>query len=769
MNGFPPPGGAPPSSWNAVKTDDGKEYYYNAVTNQTTWEKPDELKDEVERGIVGTPWAIHLSDGKRYFAHTETKETTWTIPDAVQQNIDRAKASQPPQRAPPPGHGSWAAGPLQYPSYENRRNERDDYHADRRDRNHDRNREHERYDGGDRPNINFSTAGDLHFSSPQEAEAAFLKVLKQIKVQPDWKWEQAVRAGIKDPNWRAIAEPEKREDAFIKYCEDLRLQEKNREKDRQTKLRADFTAMLRSHPEIVYYTRWKTALPIIEDETIFRSAKDETERRALFEEYIVSLRKAHEEREAEDRKTALAKVMQLLEGLDLDPFDRWQTAHEKLQNSMEFNELQPLPTIDVLNQFERHAKRLQREYNDRVQKERKIQHRVERKNRDAFVGLLRELQDQGKLRAGTKWKEIHPIIKDDPRFTAMLGQNGSSPLDLFWDALEVEEIKFRRVRRWALEVLEVQQFEVTQGTLFEEFADVMRSDPRTATIDDESIRAIWNYVLDKVKKRDEDMRRAEEHKERHHMENLRSAIKRLRPAVSVSDTWDVVRPRIEQTSEYRALRSDRLRVAVFDRHISRLKDKDQEKRHDDRDRDRDRRDRDREYRNGHADSHRRPRTRTRSVENDPYAAERRQAQQEREARYRPSDGTGPSRSQRRDDDRYDRSRRSPVGDHYGQERRAREAEREHREHERSWVSRADPNDTGVGSLDYGDGGGRTLSGRRRRDSNEEALRRDRDNKRPRYTPRVESKSKTPVPDPAKKEEEDRALRSGSEEGEIEEV
>lgn len=40
--------------------------------------------------------------------------------------------------------------------------------------------------------------------------------------------------------------------------------------------------------------------------------------------------------------------------------------------------------------------------------------------------------------------------------------------------------------------------------------------------------------------------------------------------------------------------------------------------------------------------------------------------------------------------------------------------------------------------------------------------------RPRYTPRVESKSKTPVPDPVKKEEEDRALRSGSEEGEIEE-
>lgn len=48
MNGYPPPMGMPASAWRAVKTADGKEYYHNAATNATTWEKPDELKDEVE-------------------------------------------------------------------------------------------------------------------------------------------------------------------------------------------------------------------------------------------------------------------------------------------------------------------------------------------------------------------------------------------------------------------------------------------------------------------------------------------------------------------------------------------------------------------------------------------------------------------------------------------------------------------------------------------------------------------------------------------------
>lgn len=245
--------------------------------------------------------------------------------------------------------------------------------------------------------------------------------------------------------------------------------------------------------------------------------------------------------------------------------------------------------------------------------------------------------------------------------------------------------------------------------------------------------------------------------------------------MSVSDDWEAVRPRVEKTDEYRALKSDTLREMAFDKFMARLKEKESERRDDRRDRDRsrrgdrdrDRRDRDREYRNGHSDSHRRHRTRTRSPEHDPYAAERRRAVQDREARYRNSDSTGLSplpRRDRRDDDRYERSRRGSIGDHYGRERREREVERE-----RSYVSRADPRESTVSLLDYGDSGGRTSSTRRRRDSEESSSRRDRDIKRARYSPRADPKSKTPAPESsAKKEEDDRALRSGSEEGEIEE-
>ncbi|KAJ4352873.1 U1 snRNP protein [Ascochyta clinopodiicola] len=780
MNGYPPPMGMPAPAWRAVKTADGKEYYHNAATNATTWEKPDELKDDVERAIEGTGWARQLTaEGKAYYYHKDTRQTTWTVPDAVQDKINQAQANMPPQR-PPAGPSGWAAGPAQLPpSNDFRRPERDEYRPERRDRDRERDRDRDRdFDrereggfGGDRPRVEFSTGSELQFSSAQEAEAAFVKVLKQMKVQPDWEWVQAVRAGVKDPNWRAIPEPEKREEAFKRYCEDLRAQEKNKEQERQAKLRSDFTAMLRSHPEIKYYTRWRTALPIIEEETIFRSAKDDNERRQLFEEYIVTLKKAHEEDEAESRKSALDEVLGLMRSLDLEPFTRWQTAEAKLEQKDEFNseKFQTLTRMDVLNQFERHIRQLQRDHNDRVQAERRVKHRVERKNRDAFMTLLNELRDSGKLRYGTKWKDIHSLIENEPRYTAMLGQSGSSPVDLFWDALEEETGKFRTLRRYALDVLESQRFEVTTATPVEQFLSVMRKDPRTANIDEQSMHDIYSYILEKVKKREEDERKIEESDERHAVDRLRSVIKRLEPPVELQDTWEVVRPRVEKTDEFRALKSDTLRESAFDKYMQRLKDKESERRdrsrRDDRNRSRDRRDRgdrDREYRNG--DSHRRDRhrTRTRSPEHDPYAAERRRAQQDREARYRDTERTGlspPRRRDVRDDDRYER-RRTPTGDHYGRERREREVERE-----RTYVSRADPREGSV-SLDYGDGTGRAAPSRRRRESDASTSRRD--VKRPRYSPRPDprGKSKTPVPEPIK--EEDRALRSGSEEGEIEE-
>lgn len=51
------------SEWTEYKTADGKTYYYNNRTLESTWEKPQELKEK------GTFFLIQLYSGQNCFDH----------------------------------------------------------------------------------------------------------------------------------------------------------------------------------------------------------------------------------------------------------------------------------------------------------------------------------------------------------------------------------------------------------------------------------------------------------------------------------------------------------------------------------------------------------------------------------------------------------------------------------------------------------------------------------------------------------------------------
>ena len=277
-------------------------------------------------------------------------------------------------------------------------------------------------------------------------------------MQPDWTWEQTLRAIVKDPQFRAIKDPRDRKTAFEKYCNDVIVQDKERAKERFTKLRADFATMLKSHPEIKHYTRWKTARPMIEGETIFRSTNDEGERRQLFDDYVAELRKAHKEQQVTLRKSAMDGLIELLPKLDLEPYTRWSEAQSTIESTPTFQQeekYKSLSKYDILTVFQNHVKALERKFNDTRQDEKNGKLRKERQNRDKFNALLKELKDDGKIKAGTKWSQIYPLIENDGRYIAMAGQPGSTPMDLFWDMVEEEERALRGTRNNVLDVIDV--------------------------------------------------------------------------------------------------------------------------------------------------------------------------------------------------------------------------------------------------------------------------------------------------------------------------
>ena len=583
-----------------------------------------------------------------------------------------------------------------------------------------------------------------------------------------------MRATIKDPQYRALKDPKDRKAAFEKYAVEVRAQEKDRAKERLAKLRADFSTMLKSHPEIKHYTRWKTARPIIERETIFRSTNDDTERRQLFEEYIIELKKSNVERETATRKSAMDELVSILKGLDLEPYTRWSEAHSIIQSSERFSgddKFKTLTKSDILTAFENHIKSLERTFNDERQREKTSKARKERQQRDRFLDLLQELKAAGKIRAGTKWMNILPEIESDTRFTALLGQPGSTPLDLFWDMVEEEERALRLVRNDVYDVLDDKRFEITPKSTLAEFLDVMVTDRRTAPLSKPTLSLIFDRLLEKVLRRTEDDKHTAERHQRRLVDALRSKIKHLdNPPVLASSTWESIRPQISTLEEYKALESDELRRQAFDKVVRRLKDKEEDaekerekERAGKRDhRDRGERDRDRE-RNGHSDRDRRrePKIRaSKTPEPDAYEADRRKAMADRERQYRKSSTTGLSPPPRERDarDRHERiSSRHAEGRLGGYERDGRRDREEDRE--RLYRTRGDPRG-GRDELDYGGGAGRR---RRGGDSDGESVGSRKRVRREKSEGDRKQGERTPEKVAVKEEV---AVHSGSEEGEM---
>lgn len=79
-----------PLNWKAIiDKKSGQLYYWNKITNETSWECPQgeviELKKEKER-VLPSGWreVLHPATKQTYYVHTATDKKTWTFPTAEQ-------------------------------------------------------------------------------------------------------------------------------------------------------------------------------------------------------------------------------------------------------------------------------------------------------------------------------------------------------------------------------------------------------------------------------------------------------------------------------------------------------------------------------------------------------------------------------------------------------------------------------------------------------------------------------------------------------------
>lgn len=296
-------------------------------------------------------------------------------------------------------------------------------------------------------------------------------------------------------------------------------------------------------------------------------AVPDSDRRDIYEDVIFSLSK----REKEEAKVTKRKNMKrLAEVLDNMTHVRhnttWAEAQMMLLENGAFKNdvnLLAMDKEDALVVFEQHIRDMEREEVEEKERERRRTKRQQRKNRDQFLALLDSLHEEGKLTSMSLWVELYPLLSADLRFSAMLGQAGSTPLDLFKFYVEDLKARFHDEKRVIKEILKEKRFDVRPDTTFEQFATVVCEDRKSATLDAGNVKLTYNSLLEKAETRERERLRDETRK----MRKLEHAFKQiLRDALATVDhtkDWVDVKGRVEATAECEALPTEADRERTY--------------------------------------------------------------------------------------------------------------------------------------------------------------------------------------------------------------
>lgn len=203
---------------------------------------------------------------------------------------------------------------------------------------------------------------------------------------------------------------------------------------------------------------------------------------------------------------------------------------------------------DALIVFEEHIRALEREEDEEKEREKKRTKRQQRKNRDQFLALLDGLHEEGKLTSMSLWVELYPIISADLRFSAMLGQTGSTPLDLFKFYVENLKARFHDEKKIIKEILREKEFFVQSTTTFEDFATVVCEDKRSATLDAGNVKLTYNSLLEKAEAAEKERLKEETRRIRKLESELKSIW--IEAGLSAVDSWETAQKLVADLEVY---------------------------------------------------------------------------------------------------------------------------------------------------------------------------------------------------------------------------
>nr|CCA30114.1 hypothetical protein NCLIV_070050 [Neospora caninum Liverpool]CEL71360.1 TPA: hypothetical protein BN1204_070050 [Neospora caninum Liverpool] len=289
------------------------------------------------------------------------------------------------------------------------------------------------------------------FTNKAEARRWIVKLFELKKFPPRINWENAVKFLEADKRWESfkILTRGERKQYFSEFMSQRQKKTADSTRKKKQEARDALSQALQKWQELAPGTTYIAMADKMHEEDWWNFLTEQ-ERDDFFQDYMEEFDKRYRELFKKKRKKDV-------EMMGRRP--RRAVRHSGAVNGA---------------QARRFANWVEHGYADERRKRRHVVFRRERKRRDAFRALLDEAAKKGELTAKTDWPDFVAQIVNDPRYYQMVGQGGSTPRELFDDAVDQLKEEYQKQKCVAIECLKKAGLELDSPSLtFEEFYSVL--------------------------------------------------------------------------------------------------------------------------------------------------------------------------------------------------------------------------------------------------------------------------------------------------------
>jgi len=370
-----PPPPQPPSdlraSWKSAKADSGHVYYYNSITNEKTWHKPEGFQEEAKAQPLGWenigdgPWQkVQLEGGKHYYYNKDTKESSWEEPIEEMFEIPDEDEADPMQQfieaGPPPA-------------------------------------QHVEEDEG---------SGEDEDLTLEDRKAIFRKMLIEREVATNSTWEKQLPKIVFDPRYKILPQQALRRrvyDHYVKHRADEERSEKKMQKEESLKVLQPIFSSEDFLEQVTGATEADDIPALLgrkSDAAKAWSKMEKKDRSALLNPIVQPLKEAAEAKRLAELEGKKKDFLQLLKDCRaIDGGTRWSTAKKELRGEKRYEAMDDSTEVReaVFEEYVREVKkasdeaRRQREQDEKQKaREEELQRRRDEEEKEARSKLRKQ-------------------------------------------------------------------------------------------------------------------------------------------------------------------------------------------------------------------------------------------------------------------------------------------------------------------------------------------------------------------------------------------